>query len=73
MFLYHILSFGSSGLNCEFIRREYAFSINSKIPFMNSGDKPIFTLKVSVTNFGRFRYFADLDIKIVLLGQNSFE
>ena len=40
---------------------------------MSSGDKPILTLKISVTNFSRFQYFADFDIRIVLLGQNSFE
>ena len=40
---------------------------------MSSGDKPVLTLKISVTNFTRFRYFADFDIKIVLLSQNSFE
>ena len=40
------LAFGSSGLNCEFIRREYGFSINLKISFMNSGDQPILTLKI---------------------------
>ena len=40
---------------------------------MNSGDKPILTLKISVTNFYRFRYFADFDIRIVFLGQNKFE
>ena len=49
-FLYHILVFGSSGLNCEFIRREYGFSINLKISFMNSDDQPILTLKISVMN-----------------------
>ena len=38
LFLYHILSLGSSGLNCEFIRREYGFLINSKISFMSSGE-----------------------------------
>ena len=36
---------------------------------MSSGDKTILILKISVTDFCRFRYFADLDIKIVLLGQ----
>ena len=50
--------------------REYGFSINSKISFMSSGDKSILTLKILVTNFCRFWYF---DIKIVLLGQNSFK
>ena len=35
---------------------------------MRSGDKPILTLKISVIDFGRFRYFADFDIEIVLLG-----
>ena len=35
---------------------------------MSSGDKPILALKISVTIFFRFRYFADFDIKIVLLG-----
>ena len=67
-FLCYILVFGSSGLNCEFIRREYGFSINLEISFMNSGDHPILTLKISVINFCRFRYFADFDIKILLLG-----
>ena len=55
------------------IRRKYGFSIDSKNLFISSGDKPILTLKISVTNFFRFRYFADFDIKIVFLGQNSFE
>ena len=66
MFLCHILSFGSSGLNCEFIHSEYGFSRNLKIPFMSSGDKPILILKITVTNFCRLQYFADFDIKIVL-------
>ena len=35
---------------------------------MRSGDKPILTLKISVKDFGRFQYFADFDIEIVLLG-----
>ena len=39
-----------------------------KKQFMSSGDKPILALKISVTIFFRFRYFADFDIKIVLLG-----
>ena len=73
MFLCYILTFGSSGLNCEFIRREYWFSINLKISFVSSVDQPILTLKISVTNFCRFRYFADFDIEILLLGQDSFE
>ena len=71
LFLCNILSFGSSGLNCKFILREYGFSINSKISFMSSGDKPILTLKISVTNFFRFQYFTDFDIRIVLFGQNN--
>ena len=37
LFLHHILPFGSSGLNCEFMCREYGFSINSKISFIWSG------------------------------------
>ena len=57
LFLCHILSFGSSGLNCEFIRREYGFLVHSKISFTSSGDKPILTLKISVTNFCRFWYW----------------
>ena len=48
-------------------------AINSKKQFMSSGDKPILNLKISVTNFGRFRYFVDFDIKIVLLARNSFQ
>ena len=51
MFLYYILKLGSSGLNCEFIRGGYGFSINLKISFMSSGDQPILTLKISVTDF----------------------
>ena len=35
---------------------------------MNSGDHPILALGISVANFSKFRYFADLDIKILLLG-----
>ena len=34
---------------------------------MSSGDKQIFVLKISVPNF------ADFDMKITLLDQNSFE
>ena len=56
LFLCHILSFGSSSLNCEFIRREYGFSINSKISLMSSGNKPILILKIS------FKSFVDFDI-----------
>ena len=40
---------------------------------MSSGDKPVLILKISVTNFCRFQYFADFNFKIVLLGLNSFE
>ena len=63
MFLCHIFSFGSSGLNCRFIHREYDFSINSKISFMRTGDKPILTMKISVNIFFRFQYFAGFDKK----------
>ena len=70
LLLCHIMLSGSSGMNCEFIYREYGFSINSKISFASSG-KPILILKISVTNFCRFHYFADFYIKIVLLGQYS--
>ena len=59
------LLLGSSGLNCEFIRREYGFPINLKISFMSSSDKPILTC--------RLPYIADCDIKSVLLGQSNFE
>ena len=69
MFLCHILS---SGLNCKFVRREHGFSINLKISLISSGDKPILSLKISIINFCRFRYFADFDIEIVLLGKNKF-
>ena len=68
MFLCYILMFGSSGLNCELFCGEYGFSINLKISFMSSGDQPVLTLKISVTNFCRFRYFEDFDINILLLG-----
>ena len=57
----------------EFILRECRFSINSKVSFMNSGDKPSLTWKISVTNFCGFRHFADFVFKIVLLGQNRFQ
>ena len=67
----HILSFGSSGLNCEFIRRECCFSINSKISLVSSGNELILIMKISATNFCRFRYFADFDIQIVLFGHND--
>ena len=73
LFLCHILPFGSFGLDAEFILRECRFSIKSKVSFMSSGDKPILTLQISVTNFCRFWHFADFDFKIVLLGQNSFQ
>ena len=67
IFLCHILSFGSYGLNFEFIRRGYGFLMNSKKTFTSSGVKPILNLKISVTNFGRFQYFADINIKIELI------
>ena len=38
---------------------------------MSLCEKQILTLKISVTNFSRFRYFADFHIKIVPSGQNS--
>ena len=72
-FLCHILSIEYSGLSYEFILSEYGFSIKSKIPFTSPGDKPILTLKITFTNFCRFRYFTDFDIKIVLSGQKGFE
>ena len=40
---------------------------------MSSGDKPILTWKISVTDFCRRQYFAYFDTKLVLLDQNSFE
>ena len=52
---------------------EHGSSKNSKTSFMSSGDKPILTLKISVTNFCKFQYTADLDIKVVVLVQNSFD
>ena len=73
MFLCYILTFGSSDLNCEFIRGEYRLLIKLKMLFVGSGDQPIVTLKISVTDFWRFRYSADLKIEIFSLGQNSFE
>ena len=68
-----ILSFGSSDLNCEFIRREYEFLKNLKKAVMRSGDKPISALKISIKNVCRFQNFADIYIKIVHFGQNSSE
>ena len=38
---------------------------------MSLDDKPILTLKISVTSFCRFQHFADFDFKIVALGENS--
>ena len=61
MFLCYILTFGLSGLNCKFIRREDGFSINLKISFMSLGDQPMLALKISVT------HFADLDILPILI------
>ena len=60
-------------LNCEFIRRECGFSINLKISLVSSSNKLILIMKISATNFWRFRYFADFDIKIVFWGHNSVE
>ena len=54
-----MLSFGLSGLNSELIRREYGFSINSKILFMSSGDKPVLTKSQS-------KVFADFNILQIL-------
>ena len=39
---------------------------------MSPGEKSIVTLKMSVTNFFRFQYFENFDIKFLLLGQNYF-
>ena len=60
LFLFHILSFGSSDPNCKLTHRKYGFLITSKMSFMSSGDKQIFVLKISVPNF------ADFDMKITL-------
>ena len=54
-----MLSFGLSGLNSELILRAYGFSINSKILFMSSGDKPVLTKSQS-------KVFADFDILQIL-------
>ena len=70
---YVILSSGYSGLNCKLIRSKYGFSIDLKISFISSDNKSILTLKLLVTKFFKFWYFPDFDIKIELLGQNSFE
>ena len=40
---------------------------------MNLGGNQILALKISVTNFWRFRYFVDFDIKIVPSAQITFE
>ena len=40
---------------------------------MSSGDKPILTLKISVADFFKFRFFADFGNKIALLSKNSFD
>ena len=73
MFLCHILSFGSSNLNCKFIRRECGSSINLKLSLVSSGDKLILTSKIAAANFCRFQYFADFDVKIVPSSQSSFK
>ena len=31
---------------------------------MSLGDKPVLTLKISVTNFSTFQYLEDFDIKL---------
>ena len=67
-FLCYIFSFGYSGLNCEFICGEYGFSIYLKISLMSSGDQPILTFRISVTNFLHISIFSDFDIKILHLG-----
>ena len=64
LFLCHILSFGSSGLNWEFICRDYGFSTNLKILFMSSGDKPVLTFKISVTNLCNFNNLQILILKL---------
>ena len=47
-------------MNYEFMRREYGFLINLKILFLNSGNKPIVTSKLSA------QIFADFDILQIL-------
>ena len=66
------LPFEPSGRNCKFVRKTFGFLTNSKILFMSPGEKSIVTLKMSVTNFFRFQYFENFDIKFLLLGQNYF-
>ena len=55
------------------INSKILLMINSKILTMSSAEKPILTLKPSVTNFSRFQCFEDFDIKFLLSGQNIFE
>ena len=50
LFLCNIL-FEFSGQIYKFICKKFAFSINSKISFMSSCEKPVLILKVLVTNF----------------------
>ena len=60
----HILSFQSSGLNCEFIRRECSFSRNSKISLVSSGNKLILIMKISAPIFEDFNILQILILKL---------
>ena len=55
MFLCYILTFRSSGLNCEFIGTEYELLLDLNISFMSSGVQPILTVKISVTNKSKYK------------------
>ena len=61
LFLCHILSFESLGLNWKFIRKEYGLKTNLKMSLVSSSDK------------SQPQIFADFVIKIVLLAPNSFK
>ena len=57
LFLCHILSFESLGLNWKFIRKEYGLKTNLKMSLVSSSDK------------SQPQIFVDFVIKIVLLAQ----
>ena len=66
MLLCCTLSFGSSGLNCEFIRSEYGFSRKFENIILRAQVIANFTLKISATNF------ADCDILQILISKFYF-
>ena len=70
LFLCHILSFGSSGLSCKFIRREYGFSINSIVRCRSQAN---FDFENLNQNFADFDILQILMSKLYFLVQSRFE